>query len=848
MRILLFSIIAGVLLVHSSVVQAQFNAVNHSLLENPTILENTDVLVADDLDLDGDMDIVVGGTVGISWMENRGNCEFYEHPIIDYTFNVTRIEVIDFDKDGDKDLVANSAEGRVRFYQNYGNMVFAVRTVEQNQGRVGSIAVVDLDGDEDNDIISAWYEGKRVLWHENDGSENFTTRIVDEGVDSMWFCLADDFNNDGHVDIFATPSGQARLYLNDGNQNFTDSVIGQVYLSFAHPVLMDAENDQDTDIAFIDFESNVVKLFRNDGAGGFTTELISVVDSVYGFSVVDYDSDGDQDLISAQITNKNQNSVFLLQNNGLGIFASIELFGNTTGSVPEVADFSGNGRLDIVVGSPPMYGFAGRRQQPHNLIELFVQEDQDFSEPVVLLENHAVLGFGPREIADLDRDMDLDIFTVNQGKFYFLENTGNAFFQRSILQLPFDVPAHYMTTGDLTGNGHSDVWLSYSNESIMLKGSGLNDFEIVQYPEEIVGHFIADLHGDGASELVGFSGYSTDSDLNMYSYSAGVWVPQTIEASAEWGNLYEVDWDGDGDLDILKDNNQKITLLENDGSSNFSSRLLLSYWPDLRGTDFGDIDNDNDIDLVMFGDRGSLDNSVVWFENVGTDTLVTHSHSLTLSNSYVRGIEAIDIDVDGDMDILFFGNSSAFEILINDGNQNFIGILADVNNALPWNTTRNSWPFADLDGDGDPDFLVRQNEPNQPVWRENKTFVNSRIYNQDAPGEGGKSSNNNPPLAIDDPGSRKPLYFELYGNYPNPFNPTTTIRYSLPNTQRVTLAVYNLQGQRIRTLINYTQQANEHQAVWDGRNDSGEAVSSGVYFYRLTAGEFSESRKMVLLR
>jgi len=93
-----------------------------------------------------------------------------------------------------------------------------------------------------------------------------------------------------------------------------------------------------------------------------------------------------------------------------------------------------------------------------------------------------------------------------------------------------------------------------------------------------------------------------------------------------------------------------------------------------------------------------------------------------------------------------------------------------------------------------------------------------------------------------------PKRFELLPNYPNPFNPTTTIRYTLNNTQRVTLAIYNLQGQKVRTLINHTQQAGEQQAVWDGFNDSGEAVGSGVYFYRLTADGFSESRKMVLLR
>ncbi len=89
---------------------------------------------------------------------------------------------------------------------------------------------------------------------------------------------------------------------------------------------------------------------------------------------------------------------------------------------------------------------------------------------------------------------------------------------------------------------------------------------------------------------------------------------------------------------------------------------------------------------------------------------------------------------------------------------------------------------------------------------------------------------------------------ELSQNSPNPFNPTTTIRFSLPASERVGLAVYAANGSLVRTLVNGVTEPGAHNVTWDGRDMAGNPVSSGMYFYRLTAGKFSESRKMVLLK
>jgi flagellar hook assembly protein FlgD len=90
--------------------------------------------------------------------------------------------------------------------------------------------------------------------------------------------------------------------------------------------------------------------------------------------------------------------------------------------------------------------------------------------------------------------------------------------------------------------------------------------------------------------------------------------------------------------------------------------------------------------------------------------------------------------------------------------------------------------------------------------------------------------------------------FLLSQNYPNPFNPTTSIDYTLPKSSPVTLKIFNLLGQEIRTLVNEHQSAGTRTVVWDGQDHSGRQVSSGIYVYQLQAGNVVRSRKMLLVR
>ena len=109
-------------------------------------------------------------------------------------------------------------------------------------------------------------------------------------------------------------------------------------------------------------------------------------------------------------------------------------------------------------------------------------------------------------------------------------------------------------------------------------------------------------------------------------------------------------------------------------------------------------------------------------------------------------------------------------------------------------------------------------------------------------------------IVLSDPGAAKavvqtrPEAFSLANNFPNPFNPATTIQYALPQAADVELIVYNAVGQVVRTLVAEYQSAGRYAVEWDATNDSGYRLSSGIYFYHLQAGEFREVKKMLLLR
>jgi hypothetical protein len=103
-------------------------------------------------------------------------------------------------------------------------------------------------------------------------------------------------------------------------------------------------------------------------------------------------------------------------------------------------------------------------------------------------------------------------------------------------------------------------------------------------------------------------------------------------------------------------------------------------------------------------------------------------------------------------------------------------------------------------------------------------------------------------VAVGNQAEYTPQRFSLFQNFPNPFNPSTTITYEITAKSKVVLKIYNILGQEVRALVNNHQISGKYTVSWDGKDDRGKPVSSGMYIYRIQAGDKSQSRKMLLLK
>ncbi len=129
---------------------------------------------------------------------------------------------------------------------------------------------------------------------------------------------------------------------------------------------------------------------------------------------------------------------------------------------------------------------------------------------------------------------------------------------------------------------------------------------------------------------------------------------------------------------------------------------------------------------------------------------------------------------------------------------------------------------------------------NQRIWDgdgDEIAIIDMGCYEYDAPS-----------VPVDKEIVVRPLTYKLYQNYPNPFNPETTIRFSIPEDRNVELSVYNIKGQKVCTLVDNKLEKGIHSVIWKGKNNTGKQVSSGIYLYKLKAGNSIAVKKMLLLR
>ncbi len=430
--------------------------------------------------------------------------------------------------------------------------------------------------------------------------------------------------------------------------------------------------------------------------------------------------------------------------------------------------------------------------------------------------------------ADLDNDGDLDLavaHNLENGRVTVWENNGQGQFSQ-VNSIPVGQFLWALIALDVDRDGDLDLMVdTNTNQVAVLLNEGNFSFQTVPitlssfYPKTLES---GDWNGDGFMDIAAITTGNpgkaailwNDGEghlvLNSY-YLLGV-IP--IAASVS-------DMNNDGYLDLIVANqeSQFLSLLLNNTEGRFENLQApgVGAFPrDVLSRDF-DMDGMPDVATAHWTDPGFV--SV--FKKFTSGTFLSFDRVQT--GVATNSLWSADIDGDGDLDLLA-ANSNIQEnnisVLRNNGRGTFRLIASPFAGVQPLSVVG-----GDFDLDGDIDLATVS------TWQNQLTII-SNI---------GTVSQIEPEVEIID-------HYQLFQNYPNPFNPETAISYQLPAVSQVQLAIYNTIGQRIRTLVNERQAAGRYTVLWDGRDDAGQEVSSGVYLYRLVAGKFSRTHRMLLLR
>jgi len=199
---------------------------------------------------------------------------------------------------------------------------------------------------------------------------------------------------------------------------------------------------------------------------------------------------------------------------------------------------------------------------------------------------------------------------------------------------------------------------------------------------------------------------------------------------------------------------------------------------------------------------------------------------LTTTYAYISSVGLADTDGDGVMERIFLEGSSNPSV-------GRVRVYDNVTHVMEWHSDEidglNFVYAADLNGDGKSEMIITT------IHAQDSCVIH--VYKHTGSG-----------VAEGNEGQSKPEKVILSQNYPNPFNPTTSINYELQTDGIVTITIFNSLGQKVKVLFKGKQPAGEYSIIWDGKNDQGQGVASGIYFYQLTISNYTSSKRMLMIK
>jgi hypothetical protein len=780
-------------------------------------------------------------------------------------------------------IVANHETNKLTVRYNDGSGGFSAKYSYPVGSLPTDVTAADLNGDGYSDLIT---EDLYVLYNDRDGTFSPATQLNGAGTK----VITADVNGDGMLDVITVNSqfNELRVVLNKGMGDFEQPVQYLAGSGAADVAVADLNGDNLLDLAVANRGSSTVSVLMNTGGGVFAAGVNCAVGARPAtICAADIDGDGDVDLATGNESYPAPYDVSVLWNNGNGTFGTALTWpiGNNVATDIAAADVTGDGYIDLVLSTtccnsyvdclwhsspivvvlpnlgntrkepyPSAYGngtrtttrnpvlkwtnywFAeGHQVQITNGYTTYTPEEDELTEPQWTTPYLNDGNWTWKAKSKIDgvwsgwcEPQTFEVYTYTpppscpvlftyDGKAFVQENPLLTACEKSnytevvtdyyhVNKQPIDKDGHwwfqlremedeitYLYDLSLITVDHSPT----TKVAVSIKGD-VSLYQTVEAPLSAVDHTGV----DRLSELAAEDGVLFKSEEPGYlivTFPYNGYEPPVIGFAAIPKNvcneplsdiLNKPGGDGQGQEE-KPESAYSVEILDPNG--NWVAGSVIPY-RETRVQEYVTIDPS------LLGDGGTVTVRISWENWYAADVLTNLilADEQPVIKSWNTAVHQLTSAQKSNAAWKGFDGQTALQLVKDDVLE--IGFV--VGDAVAGDKTR--------------DFIIRAVGRYQPDYS---------VYTHMVPAQ-----------------------FQLYANYPNPFNPSTAINYDLPKATQVTLDVFNILGQHVARLQDGWQEAGRYNVTWDGIDRQGRTVTSGIYFYRLTTPEFTDSRKMILLK
>jgi hypothetical protein len=610
-----------------------------------------------------------------------------------------------------------------------------------------SIVTADLDGDGDLDVVST-VAGNTVAWHENtDGAGTFGSQnVISTSLNNCAEVQAADLDGDGDLDVLSASSADDKIAwyenrLTDGiNNDFnpTQQVISTAADGAYSVFAADLDNDGDLDVLSASIEDDKIAWYENrlnDGINNDfnpTQQVISTAadgaDSVFA---ADLDSDGDLDVLSASTEDDKiawyENRLTDGINNDFNPTQQVISTAADYATSVLAADLDGDGDLDALSAS----AFDNKIAWYENRLNDGINNDFNPLQKVISTAADFAVSVSA---ADADGDGDVDVLSAakSDDEIAWYENTtGTGVFSAEKIINGSAVKAEWVTTGDVDGDGDLDVLSSSRTDMVIAWYENLSIHRSALIPQQLTISTVADFpvdittaDVDGDGDMDALAAFNNDNLIAWYENigcTPLAFTPHSISSAAMGAqSVHVADMDSDGDLDVLSASqaDDKIAWYANNGLAVFGAPQVISTAADGASAVFtADVDGDGDVDALS---ASQSDGEIVWYESDGAYPPAFTDHLISSLAAGALDVFAIDLDGDGDFDVLSASQGDAGSGGKLAWYENTDGAGTFGSQLVVSSANGLSGVFAtDMDRDGDVDLLSTASSDNTVAWHEN---------------------------------------------------------------------------------------------------------------------------------